>query len=183
MDHVETQNLDVCEASENSFESLKQAIHYICHIAAGMTLGSIRLNKILLFSDIEYYGKYGRPITQDEYVKGPQGPYQQDVRRAVAELKKQRILSVTKRKLSRCEFTDYHSLKPVNAPLLDDEQLAILSKWTEDICSDYKSHEISEVTHNAAWRIAHNKEKIPLAAQIVGMPSKVSQKDIAWAVQ
>lgn len=167
---------------EKTIDRLKQAVHYICHVATeqSLDLGSIRLNKILFFSDREYYSKHYKALTQDAYVKGPQGPYQPDVADAVEELKNNRILSVTQEMRHGKKFTVYLSKRPPDMTF-SKEEYELLEKWTIEICHDYKSHEISEFTHNSAWRMASKQESIPLAAQMLGLYCPPTQADWDWA--
>ena len=160
---------------------LKQAIHYICHFAGknDLTLGSIRLQKILFHADREFYSRYFRALTQDAYIKGQNGPYQEDVQFAVEQLQKERVLSVKKSK-SHGELTKYSARKP---PVTEftPEECSLLDRWTKEICEENTSIGVSEATHNAVWRMAQMKEPIPLAAQMIGNSYPPTKEDWEWA--
>lgn len=167
--------------NQTSREKLKQAVHFICHVAQGLTLGSIRLNKILFYADKETFCKTLEPLIADEYIRGPQGPHLADLRSIIDELKKERVLSVTTRNLGKRSFTDYISLRSPSTDLFTEKQLQLIEETTVSICTDYKAHEISEETHNAIWRMAGDKEPMPLAAQLCAQFVKPSKEILRWA--
>ena len=162
---------------------LIQAIHYICDFAEknDFVLGSIRLQKILFHVDREFYSKYFKAFTQDTYIKGQNGPYQEDVQRAVKQLQAERVLSVKKTKHYGNPLTKYSSKKPPADDAFTSEERSLLDRWTGEICEEHTSAGISEATHNAAWRMAQMKEPIPLAAQMMGNPYPPTRKDWEWA--
>jgi hypothetical protein len=56
------------------------AAHYVVAKAESSTLGYIKLNKILWYSDLEHYRWHGTSITGlREYSRIPQGPFSKDM--------------------------------------------------------------------------------------------------------
>jgi len=162
---------------------LKAAVHFIITVAQGMTLGSIRLSKILFCADRDAYFKTLHPMFADAYVRGPQGPYLKELRTVLDELQHEHAIGIKKISLGNKSFTDYTSLKVPDTALLSSDEQEQLRNITFRICTDYKAHEISEMTHNSVWSMAGHDEHIPLAAQLVAAPARITKKMRRWAQQ
>lgn len=166
-----------------ALEKLKEAVHFVCAEARGMTLGSIRLSKVIFCADRATFISTFRPMIADSYIRGPQGPYLKELRTAVESLADSRRIAVRETKIGKIPFTEYILLKKPDIHLLSKEERELLRDLTYTICTDYSAREISEATHNAAWEVASDDEHIPLSAQLVAAPGEVMEKDIAWALE
>lgn len=165
------------------FAKLKETVHFICWKASGLTLGSIRLSKIIFCADRYTYISTQAPMIADEYIRGDQGPYLKDLRQAIAELAEERKLGIKKLRMGTRNFKDYQLVKSPEIHILTEEEQALLERLTHTVCTDYSAEEISEATHNIAWKMAGVGEKIPLAAQLVVGPSKIDDEAMAWACE
>lgn len=163
------------------FAKLKESVHFICWKASGLTLGSIRLSKIIFYADRSAYIATQAPMIADEYIRGDQGPYLRELRQAISELDQERKIRIKSIRLGKLDFTDYRAIAAPDICLLTEQEKSLLEELTYTVCTDYSAGEISEATHNIAWKMAGDKEKIPLAAQLVSGSSAVDAEALAWA--
>jgi uncharacterized phage-associated protein len=69
------------------WEKFKALVHYVCDKAEDPSvLGSVKLNKVLWYSDSICYMVSGESITGETYVKRQHGPVPRHVVKAVNEL-------------------------------------------------------------------------------------------------
>src|SRR5258708_7322343 len=68
-----------------NMKKLEEAVHYVCSRASG-TLGAVKLNKILYYSDMVHHAHTGSSITGASYAKQVRGPVPKQVLPAIDHL-------------------------------------------------------------------------------------------------
>lgn len=165
------------------FEKLKEAILFVCWCAGEMPLGSIRLSKIIFNADrLTYFSKL-RPMIADAYVRGSQGPYLRELRLATSVLQRERLLSISHKRVGSHNMSVYEVRRRPALALLSQQEVELLQSLTEKICTEYSAEAISVASHNSAWRMAEYKEHIPLAAQLVCHATRPTAAQLEWAAK
>lgn len=118
------------------------------------TLGKLKLMKLLYFLDFDFFEKYGKSVTGDEYLRFENGPVP---RRAEKMLKAMagRDISITRRKI-KAGFNDQQLVQPLRAfdvNLFTKEELLMMEeiagKWER-----FSGTEMKNASHGEAPWIA-----------------------------
>lgn len=142
---------------------LQELILYISEKCANdPTFGATKLNKILCFSDFEFYAYHGTGITNVEYFKLPAGPAPRHlvpVRERMieaGELVLQQIPlrsgNIQKRTVNR---------RPPNLDLFSGAEIAMVDRVIDSLCN-VDAEETSQRSHEmVGWMVAQDNETIP----------------------
>ena len=142
-------------------------------------LGTIRLNKVIWFSDVIAYQMRGESITDDTYVKRRLGPVPRRILPALDALERVRAISIREPE-APYDVRLYYSLQTPSQDSLSDWEKRV----AQDVLSATLGHtanEISEMTHDAIWHAVAEGEEIPLAATLVAVPREISPEVLSWA--
>lgn len=162
-------------------EKLKKLVHYICaNVENPNSLGSVKLNKMLFYSDLYNYGATGEPITGETYIKKPRGPVSKLLPAILEELEKEGKL--TARKVVQFGFPkhEYISKIPADVSGFSDIELGIVDDVIRSI-SNFSATEISEYSHDRVWLLANENEEIPYFTFYVSEPGEINEDDLDWA--
>ncbi len=162
-------------------EPLKAAIHFVTRSYATEPerLGSIRLHKILWFTEIMALRQLGQRIFGETFSKAPYGPMASHLDEVVTALKSSGHLFV---RTSDGDFdADVYIGKgnPEGRPLSDD-QWRILKSVMRRIVDDHSATSISERTHDVLWESCSLGEIMPVEAAAVQFVP-LSDADVEWA--
>lgn len=160
---------------------LEKLIHYIIFRTKPEDLGAVRLNKVLWFSDVEHYKKYGRSITGlSDYLRLPQGPVPPRVRLMLKNLERRGAI-----KERSTQVYDFHRREFVwlEEPILDDfsaTEISITDEVMRHICYNHTAQSISDYSHDFYW------EEVPeIGLMSVGAASVSSRSatddEMEWA--
>lgn len=146
------------------FEKLKASIHYICEKASADTskLDSIKLNKVLWYSDCMAYLARGRPITGALYMRKQHGPVAKYNRLAIEALESEGALLRGKSSKDGAWPTAFDVIQEVDKSKLESEELSIIDSVFKHVCLESSSMGISEQSHGEIWKLAANDEVLPL---------------------
>lgn len=162
-------------------EKYKSAVHYIIDSCKDpFLLGSIKLNKILFYSDGEMFLETNQSITNDIYIKRQYGPVPKNIFNVLNELEKDGKIAISKKKYENYNHTVFFSLKDVDFSLLNAKEVAILNYNKENICNNYTAKKISEETHNEIWQMADIGEEIPLYTIYASNLGEINEDDIKF---
>lgn len=160
-------------------EKYKSAVHYIIDSCKNpLTLGSIKLNKILFYSDGEIFLREKKSITNDIYIKRQFGPVPKNIINILKELEKEGKIAISKKKYDSYNHTVFFSLEDVDLNCLNAQEVDVLNAYRETICNDYTAKKISEETHNEIWEIAAIGEEIPLYTIYAANLGEINEIDI-----
>jgi hypothetical protein len=156
--------------------------HYVIARTEPSELGYVKLNKILWYSDLEYYRRHGESLTSlQHYTRMPQGPMSKDVSRAVRFLEKQG--RVTERRTKVIDFTR-RELIWLKEPALSEftaEQIDLLNQVI-DIIAPLTADQISKITHDdPLWNELKNNDLMAIGpGSIIARPPRPRELD--WAL-
>lgn len=167
-----------------NWEKLKNLVHYVCDKAENPSeLGSIKLNKVLWYSDVINYLITGRPMTGETYVKRQFGPVPRHVLKVVNEL-------VNEGKVARGRAdhfghikNEYIAIQPSDKSQFSGEEVSVIDEAYEHVCINHTARSISDETHNVIWKIAEMGEVMPYAAVFAASIGEIDDDDLAWAAQ
>jgi antitoxin SocA-like protein len=166
-----------------NWDRYKTLVHYICQKAAAnpSVLGSIKLNKVLWYSDAFNFLERGKPITCVTYVKRQHGPVANGLPKAIAELVKAgKIVRGTVDNFSRTR-TEFISIEDADVSGFSGEEIAVIDAAFEHVCLKHTAMSISEETHNTIWELAQMGEMLPLETVFAYHLGDIDEDDIAWA--
>lgn len=156
------------------------ALHYIVWRCSDPSrLGSVKINKILWYSDARHYVLHGRPITGERYVRRQHGPMAQHFNSVLSELSA--AGRVTYRKGGAYEAAQYRAMRAPDSRVLSDSEREILDYFIRHISRDHTATSISEQTHDYAWEIARMGEALPYHAILAERTRQPNSDELAWA--
>lgn len=165
--------------NSRKFEAL---VHYVCEKAADSSvLGSVKLNKVLWYSDAIHYMITGKSITGETYIKRQHGPVPQHIVRATEALIQER--KIARGRVDHFGFTktEFFAIEEADVSMFNAEQIKLIDAAFEHVCLGHTARSISEETHGVIWNLADMGEKIPLATVFASNVGEVDETDFAWA--
>jgi len=165
-----------------NWEKLKSLVHYVCEKAENPSvLGSIKLNKVLWYSDVINYLNYGNSITLETYVKRQHGPVPKHILSIIQNL-------IIEQKIIRSRVdhfgyikNEYIALQVADKNIFSGEEMAVINDSFEYVCLGHTAKSISEETHGTIWQIAQMGEVIPYESVFASIVGEVNEEDIEWA--
>ncbi len=170
---------------KDSDKRLEELIVYISAQCSDHALfGSIKLNKILFFSDFLFYQAYGRSITGAEYQKLEHGPAPRRMLPALTKLQNDSSIVMKAKHVivggaSRQQKRSVAQRDP-DLSLFHVDELAFVDLIISGLQHDSASA-VSDKTHDhLGWRLASMNETIPYEAAFLATGSDaLSADDIA----
>ena len=163
-------------------DKLIKVVHYVCANCSPEELGSVKLHRILYFSDMLHFLSTGEPLTGVEYRKQQFGPTARHLAWAVNELAAQGKLKIEQRDYFGFSKTDYIAVQQPGPGSLSNHAVQILNDVIAFVCSR-SAKEISELSHDAAWQAAEIGEVIPYHAALGLLPCAITDSDVAAAIE
>lgn len=157
------------------------AVHFIIDKCKDpYKLGSIKLNKILLFTDGILLMKTNKTLTGDAYIKKQRGPVPKNITAVLNKLENENLISIRKGDDNTRLF---FSLKDPDISNLTSVEIDALLTITMDIYNNFKAKEISYITHkNKLWELLDLDEEIDLYSYFIAKPSEITKEDVDWAL-
>ena len=153
------------------------AVHFIIDKCKDpYKLGSIKLNKILLFTDGILLMKTNKTLTGDTYIKKKRGPVPKNITAVLSKLEISRRKGDDNTRL-------FFSLKEPDISNLTSVEIDALLTITMGIYNNFKAKEISYITHkNKLWELLDLDEEIDLYSYFIAKPSEITKEDVDWAL-
>ena len=165
--------------SSSESSKCKEAVFYICKMASfnEYQIHKNEISQILFLSDREKYLKTFSPMITDSYIKGKYGPYLEDINQIIDDLSD--YMGKTE---YMGKFDDYYFMKrELEIKALSKEDLDIINDNTLNVL--YNKKEIEKIIFNHHWKVARNKEYIPMCVQLISPTShEITDDDIKWAL-
>lgn len=144
-------------------DKFKELVLYISQRCAGdPTFGSVKLNKVLYFSDFFAYAKSGVAITGFEYQKLPNGPAPRKllpVRQSMINEGSLGLQEVPLRS-GRTQKRTVNLRRP-NLSIFTGEEIAVVDYVIESL-QNVNAESVSDISHQMiGWLIANVGEEIP----------------------
>lgn len=124
--------------------------------------GATKLNKILFFSELSFFAKHERGITEQEYVKQEFGPVSRNLLAVQKQLVEEGALVI-----KETDRDGYKQKKPIalrepDLSLFTAEEIDIVDRVIERL-RDHTATDVSELSHQMiGWELAKFGQVIPL---------------------
>ena len=165
----------------NEAKRLREMVLYICQRSEGdEAFGSVKLNKILFYSDFARYGVDGSSVTGQEYQRLKNGPAPRAMKPLLDEMTAVGELVIAQR--------SYYG-RPQKRPVaLREAELSEFSAWDIAIVDKMISRfwcmnaaQISDESHKLpAWELAEEGETIPYSSVLLARRD-LTQSERQWA--
>lgn len=160
---------------------LATAAHYVIARTDPAQLGATKLNKILWYSDLEWYRRTGETITGSQaYVRLPHGPVPHRIEDALNLLKRESKIFERKTPVLDYERREFIWLEDVDMSGFTAEQVDILNVFIGKI-TPMTADRISQITHqDAMWLELADGEPMPIGpCAIISRPP--TERELQWA--
>lgn len=174
------QDLTFGSDGSRSTDKLRELILYVADKCEDdPTFGAVKLNKILFCADFISFAEYGEPVTGVKYRKFQQGPVPTILKRVRLEMEESGEVVVRKKsyhgrmqhRIIPLRQPDFSQLGARDIALVDD---MIRMFWNRS------AQEVSELSHDRAWKNASEGEAIPYEAAFVS-DEPLTERDAAIA--
>jgi len=142
------------------------------------TFGATKLNKILFYSDFWSYFRFGEPIAGLEYQRLPNGPAPKQLLPVREEMERAGDVAVQKATFFNKQ---QHRCVPLRDPDLQEfkgRDIALIDELIDELWGKTAS-EVSQLSHQRAWRIAKDRESIPYQAIFLSDDDSLSESEMA----
>lgn len=164
-------------------EKFKALVHYICWRVEPSELGSVKLNKVLWYSDTNRYLIAGDSITGAKYVKQQFGPVPSAILPVLDELKAEGLLAIREASYYGYPKREFFALSPANLDLFTAAEMSLIDSEIDRICYGHTATSISEESHDDVWKLAAIGEELPYHTVFASRRAEITGEDIAWARQ
>ena len=126
-------------------------------------LGSVRLHKILWYTEIQALRRLGQTVAGETFQKENFGPFSMHLNDVAADLKSDGLLTIRKA-TEEFEADQYIGKGQPDRAVLTDDQWRILDQTMEQIVRDHTAESISEKSHGPIWDSVELHEQMPVGA-------------------
>ena len=130
------------------------------------TFSKVKLLKVLFYSDFESYGKYGSPITGQQYRKLQFGPAPAAYQSMQEEMIRSRLIRVVQEGVYDYASDRVLPLRDPNLDLFTARDISIVASWVR-VFWGKTARDISDYSHGKAWESAQLYELIPYEAAFI----------------
>lgn len=163
-------------------DKFKKLVHYICYRAEPSTLGAVKLNKILWYSDVFSYLKTGTPMTGESYVKRQYGPVPATILSTIQELVEDGNLVVRECMHFGHLKREFVYLTEPDMVMFSGPEVDTVNRMIDVICNNHTAKSISDLTHDRIYELAEIGEEIPYYATLASGLGEINEVDVAWGM-
>lgn len=161
---------------------LEALAHYICYKCQDPTvLGSIKLNKILWYSDMIALQIRGKAITGETYVKRQFGPVPKHILETLKKLETSGDIVIRQTDYHGYPKRDFIAMTKPDFSVFTSEEISIVDDVLQEVCYNHTATSISLATHDDIWKLAEIGEEIPLETAFASKLGDISEDDVKWA--
>lgn len=135
-------------------EKYKNVILFFANKVQNNTLGKLKMMKLLYFLDFDFFEKYGKSVTGDDYLRFENGPVPRMAEKFLKEMDGNEI-KINKRKIG-AGYNDQHHISPLqefNINLFTKEEILMMEEIA-DKWEKFSGAEIKNASHGEAPWIA-----------------------------
>ena len=143
-----------------SEKKYKQLILFFANKIRNGTLGKLKLMKLLYFLDFDFFEKYHKSVTNDEYLRFEHGPVPRMAEKIIKEMNGKEI-RVTKTKIAN-GYNDQQLIEPLgnfDVDLFSKEELIFMEEIAEK-WEKFSGTEMKNASHGEAPWIATGPNKV-----------------------
>lgn len=149
-------------------DKLRELILYISNLSeADEAFGSIKLNKLLFFSDFLAYLELGASITDQEYQKLKNGPAPRVMLPLINDMQVVKQLAIAEHRYFGRTQKRPLALREANLTRFSGHEIALVDSVLR-LFKEHNATKISELSHNfAGWELAEEGETIPYGSALL----------------
>lgn len=160
---------------------LVEAVHFICSkCEASDRLGTVKLNKILYYSDMTHFAEIGSSITGATYEKRQRGPVPKEVLAAIDVLRKSGRLVTRNVSVFDHVRREFDASGQTDLSLFNSTEVERITNMIAFVCG-HNASEISELSHTRVWEVADMGEELPYETFLVSHLGDADESDFAIA--
>lgn len=138
----------------------KNVILYFADRIQNGTLGKLKMMKLLYYLDFDFFEKYGRSVTGDEYLRFENGPVPRMAEKLLKEMNGQEIKVVTKKVgVGLNDQQHIQALQTYDLNVFTKEELVMLEE-VADKWEKFSGSEMKSATHGEAPWIATKPNEV-----------------------
>lgn len=163
-------------------EKLRELILLIAQESEGDgPFGATKLNKLLFYADFLAYRQLGKSITEQDYMRLPQGPAPRRMLRVTKGMEANKELAISIRPYLGKKQKRPMALRAAELGSFSASEIDLVHKLLKQ-CVGKSASEMSELSHRfMGWRLAQERETIPYSVALVsrGPRSEAAEKHAA----
>lgn len=164
-------------------DRFKALVHYICwRCEDPRTLGPVKLNKALWYTDRIQYLRVGQPVTGATYVKQQSGPAARALSPVIAELEKEGVVATRERSWSS-GVSQYFARQESDLSVFTSQEISLIDSVIEAVCFRNALPSTDAGADAQVWRLAHIGETLPYCTVFAARPGEITKRDLDWAVE
>lgn len=138
----------------------KQVILFFANKIKNGTLGKLKMMKLLYFLDFDFFEKYGKSVTGDQYLRWERGPVPKTAERILTRMDGS-LIKISKRKVCDGYKDQQHieALAEVDLKLFSKEELVMMEEIA-DKWEKFSGAEMKSASHGEAPWIATKPDEI-----------------------
>ena len=149
-------------------EKMRELVLHVCTASEGdEAFGSIKLNKLLFYSDFLCYLQHGVPMTGQEYQKLKNGPAPRLMLPLLNDMQASAQLALAERRYFGRTQKKPVALREADLSAFSAQEIALV----DHVLRAFQSHngaEISELSHGfPGWQLAEEGETIPYPSALL----------------
>ena len=166
-------------------DKFKTLVHYVCWRCSDdpASLGAVKLNKILWFSDVIAFAERGAPITGARYVKQKFGPVPKALLPVLRILEWAGDLRIEEVEYYGRRKRQYVALNEPDISTFSKDEVRVMDEVIEAVTKGHTAASISDLTHDDIWKLAEIGEEIPLHTVLASRLGEITEEDISRARQ
>ena len=162
-------------------DKLRELVLYVCTASEGdEAFGSVKLNKLLFYSDFLSYLRHGVPITGQEYQKLKNGPAPRPMLMLLRDMQTTGQLAMAERRFFGRAQKRPLALREADLTGFSAQEIATVNQVLRNF-QGRNGTEISELSHNfPGWQLAEEGETIPYSSVLLHRRELTAQER-RWA--
>lgn len=162
-------------------DKLRELVLYVCKASeADEAFGSIKLNKLLFFSDFLSYLEQGISVTGQEYQKLKNGPAPRAMLPLLNDMQAAQQIAIAQRRYFGRVQKRPIALREANLAGFSGQEIALVDSVMRTL-RGHNGMEVSELSHQfSGWELAEEGETIPYSSVLLQSAPLTSQER-QWA--
>lgn len=146
------------------YSKFRNVVMYILKKISGTELGTVRLNKILWFSDLNFYLNTGNKLTYDTYIKKDRGPVSSHLMKTLDGLVNDGLITHTQEPRFPGLMHIIHLIADFDDNNLSVEERKVIDGVIQQV-KEYDAKTVSDISHIKTWE--HTKADQPISFRAV----------------
>ena len=162
-------------------DKMREAILYVCVASqADEAFGSVKLNKLLFYTDFQAYLRRGKSVTGQEYQKLKNGPAPRVMLPLLEQMKRDGELAIANTTFRGWRQKRPLALRDPNLSSFTADEIAEIDQVLRQFLH-YTATQISNLSHDfQGWKLAKEGETIPYSSALL-RHEELTDHERQWA--